>query len=413
MESSIPKQQLPSELVTQFIAIFLGEEAFELNKEIAQSLTLHFVSLGCDPYVMALSSGLCVLDYISKITPYVPRCDTIDQAAMIGNCDVLCHLITIKTRDIYDNHASFLRKLKRRLYILALHGHLETLKRCCKLIKISPNEKEICGKITCYAALGGHIEILDWLQKSKLLCDTEAACGAMGSENYDQVMDWVVKNRCCWDTPVIIKAATRYQNCKGLKFYIERFAKYKFSDTFLEQCILLHTNQECFEYLVTLMQDPSREDIIIAAMGNGYLGALNMIWNNEFELNNDGNSRIFNIFRTICKREIIYMSIDTLRWLKNHGYDFDLRSVKWAIKGWYPDIEVVKFLIEECGLEVDTGNTCRNAVKIANFQILAYLLEKGYPMNYNECLQVAEENVTLLSDDEDAKEMFRWLRVNQ
>ena len=413
MESSNLGQQLPIELVSHLIAIFFGGKAFEWNnKEVIQVLVPYFARLGYDPYKMALSSGLCVMDYISKITSYVPCHKTINKAAKIGNYEILCHLITIKTRDVHDNHYSFLRKLEKRLCLLAYHGHLETLKRCCQLIQKLP--EKIYKEITHNAALCGHIEILDWLLKNVFLCSTEAYCGAMGSENYDQVMEWLLKNMCGWNEHCVIKAALEYGNAQGLEYFINKFMKNdKCTDAYWEPYIL-EAHEECFEYLVTLMQGPFNVDILIVAMEWGYVGALTLIWDKDVELhNNNRNSGIFGIFSLICKGWICRMPVDPLRWLKDHGYGFYLGSVQWAIKGEDPDIDVVKFLVEEYGFAVDTGNACRNAVKCVNLPILTYLLEKGYPINCTECLQIAFEHARLSPDDGNVNEMLMWLQINQ
>lgn len=409
MESPSLNQPLPIELIAQSIAIFFGGDAFKWNnKEVVQSLVSHFTSLGYDPYMMALSSDLNVLNHISKITAYVPCYETINQAAIIGNYEVLCHLITIKTRGIHDNNASFLRKLKRRLYLLAYHGHLETLKKCCRLIQ--ELSQEICEEITYNAALSGHIEILDWLLKNRFFCATEAYCASMGSQNYDQIMAWLIKNNCGYSIHSVIKAAVEYNNSEGLKSFIENCMKgNKYTDTFWEQYIY-KANQECFEYITTLMQGPFDEAIIVIAIRHGYLGTLDVIWKKEFEMINNG---VFDVFDLMCKREIGYTSVDTLRWFKDHGYEFDLRSVKWAIRGISSNIEVIKFLIEVHHISQLDEKACQNAVKWSQLEILQYLFEKRCPINHTKCLQIAMEKVMTSPDNEAAHEVLKWLQTRQ
>lgn len=407
---------LPIELV-QLIALFVGFDAFKWNnKAVIQGLVQSYEFRGYyDPYVLALSTeNLCVIKYVSEITSCVPSPIAINNAATFGDYDLLCLIIKISVSGMADEKASFLLELESHLPLLAYHGHLETLKKCYQLIPAI--SEETCKDINQEAALGGQIEILDWLVENNLLVMTDVYCGIAGCDNANEakVSGWVnnlglkyQKNDV--DYKSIIISAINYDNQECLKTFIGGLSQFDDLNHLYDYIMIATYHQSCFEYLVTLLQNPADQWIISIAMEKGYLSTLDFIWEKE---SNHELSDIFTEFDIMCKSRIHSTPVKTLRWLKEHGYEFDIRSVKWSIKGGYQNIKVVKFLVEESDFEVDIGGACRNAVICGNLDILSYLFEKGYHLDREKCLQIAVEKVEASPSDEDAKKMLTWLQSN-
>lgn len=127
-----------------------------------------------------------------------PSNDTLRSAAHAGNLDLLKHLITDLQVPIFSNE---------ELYeYAALGGHLNVLEWLNNsLMPVDPLYPDICMN----AAENGHLHVLKWARERNLRWDVRT-CWVASKNNHLDVLKWACENGCLCDEMCIFIAVDNY-----------------------------------------------------------------------------------------------------------------------------------------------------------------------------------------------------------